>query len=359
MPTIMPLNAEEKPAEKDPEALVETKPEDNDAQKAKLAEESRKLTADLLTSKKYNLPIKEKRFKPLISFSLGLPAVLNIKRLARIPSKKEVNSSLSAATEVVKPTAKLPKRKSLLFMLVGVVAILFVGGFVAVDSGAINLGFKLPVRIFGKSSSAKKADVGSIVSTDTLSNSQGKLLLPKSGIRFTYDPKVFTLVADDGVGHDGVYAALIPTGQTAATATSDVSISEFPGRDTSTILGCAKDASCTNNISDFTAIKLDNVKKQDLYLVTYIRKTVQSTTTLFSPLTSISMAAKPEDLNDPEKRIISIKDDKGVNTTLAMSIFMGTEGLNYKLQSIESARAYLNSDDFLKYGQVLLSASDQ
>ena len=43
----------------------------SDVDKAKAVEESRKLIADLLTSKKYNLPIKEKRLKPLVSFSLG------------------------------------------------------------------------------------------------------------------------------------------------------------------------------------------------------------------------------------------------------------------------------------------------
>lgn len=86
--------------------------------------------AELLQSKEYHLPIREKRSRPLLTFAL-LP-----KR-----TKKSKRKQLSEPTE--NTSKKKPTKKSARMQLV-VLLVIVVGLVVAIDAGWLSLGFELP-----------------------------------------------------------------------------------------------------------------------------------------------------------------------------------------------------------------------
>ena len=98
-------------------------------------DESHKKIAELVSSKKYNLAIKEKRTKPLLDFSLG------IRHKKKQVSKKHTKKS----QEPKKPQSKKKK-------IIESVAIigLWVGLFIAIDLGLIDIGWKPPFSLFNK-----------------------------------------------------------------------------------------------------------------------------------------------------------------------------------------------------------------
>ncbi len=90
--------------------------------------------AEMISSKKYALDIKEKRTKPLLVFSV-LPA--KHKKAAAKPKKSSKQDK--------KPAAKSKKS----WQVVVLVA-LVIGLYLAIDMGWLDLGFKLPFSIFGE-----------------------------------------------------------------------------------------------------------------------------------------------------------------------------------------------------------------
>lgn len=95
-------------------------------------DEANKKIAELISSKQYILPIKERRTKPLLVLSLSTR-----KKKKSIPSRKPTNKT-------VKPKGK-DKKMIQLVVLVGLV----IGLFLAIDIGWIDIGLKLPFSLFG------------------------------------------------------------------------------------------------------------------------------------------------------------------------------------------------------------------
>jgi cobalamin biosynthesis Mg chelatase CobN len=89
-------------------------------------EAERKKVAEMIASKKYFLPIKEKRTNPALTFTL-LP-------------KKSKKKSATKKTE----STKKPKAKNKQTLLLGILALVLVGALVAIDAGVIDVGIKLP-----------------------------------------------------------------------------------------------------------------------------------------------------------------------------------------------------------------------
>ena len=89
-------------------------------------EAERKKVAEMIVSKKYFLPIKEKRTNPALTFAL-------------LPKKSKKKSTVKK-TE----TTKKPKARNKQMLLLGVLVLVLVGAVVAIDAGVIDVGIKLP-----------------------------------------------------------------------------------------------------------------------------------------------------------------------------------------------------------------------
>ena len=90
-------------------------------------EEKRKALQEMITSKKYELPIKEKRSRPLLTFGL-------------IPKK----SRRSKKKKIVKKEQQQNKPKSHQKILIIVLVVVVIGAVLAIDAGMIDIGVKLP-----------------------------------------------------------------------------------------------------------------------------------------------------------------------------------------------------------------------
>lgn len=91
--------------------------------------------AQLIRSKKYNLPIKERRSKPFVTFMSLSP-----KRSKKRKSKKNLKKSSS----------KAPQSKSKKFIEIAVIIVIWAGLYVAIDSGVLDIGWKPPFSLFNR-----------------------------------------------------------------------------------------------------------------------------------------------------------------------------------------------------------------
>ena len=92
------------------------------------AEKNREKIAEIITSKKYFLPIREKRSKPLLT-------------LAFLPKKSK---KLKKKISKVPDTPQRKKANSTQTMLVVILVVVLIGAVVAIDAGMIDIGIKLP-----------------------------------------------------------------------------------------------------------------------------------------------------------------------------------------------------------------------
>lgn len=101
-------------------------------------EESRKKIIELISSKKYQLDIKEKRAKPLLTLSI----------LPKRSKKSKKKQTVSKKTEK-KPPKKVESKKAKLIKL-GIILVMWAGFYVALDMGVIEIGWRPPFTIFGE-----------------------------------------------------------------------------------------------------------------------------------------------------------------------------------------------------------------
>ena len=123
---------EQKPAE-GTEVPTQDKQEKDVKKDEKLVDDAQSKIAELLSSKKYTLSIKEKRTKPLLDFSLGIKK-----------HKKSIKKKQKSKKE------KEPVSKKKQMIEIAVVAVLLLGLFFAIDTGLVDIGWKPPFTIFGK-----------------------------------------------------------------------------------------------------------------------------------------------------------------------------------------------------------------
>lgn len=130
METVTVLPTPDTPAEQTADPVSPAKAAESATNKQ---DEANKKIAELINSKKYNLTIKERRTKPLLVFSI-------------LPKKKKKNSlkKKKKSKKDEKPHSKHKKT----IQIVAVVLI-WVGLFLAVDVGWLDIGVKLPFTLFG------------------------------------------------------------------------------------------------------------------------------------------------------------------------------------------------------------------
>lgn len=94
-------------------------------------EAERKKTAELIATKKFFLPIREKRSKPLLTLSF-------------LPKKNKKVKKKVAKVSKVADTPRKKKSSSSQTILVVVLVVVLIGAVLAIDAGIIDIGVKLP-----------------------------------------------------------------------------------------------------------------------------------------------------------------------------------------------------------------------
>jgi len=110
---------------------IEQKKEDPQKEALQKAE----VIAQLIRSKKYNLPIKERRSKPFVTFMSLSP-----KRSKKRKSKKNLKKS----------SPKASQSKSKKFIEIAVIIVIWAGLYVAIDIGVLDVGWKPPFSFFNR-----------------------------------------------------------------------------------------------------------------------------------------------------------------------------------------------------------------
>lgn len=121
-----------------------TQQDDQDKLKADVEKdnEQRKKILELITSKKFNLGIKEKRSTPILTVSL----------MPKKSKKSKHKSSSTGKTEAQKSSKKIESKNAKLIKLAVILA-LWVGFYLAIDAGLIDIGWKPPISLIGKEES--------------------------------------------------------------------------------------------------------------------------------------------------------------------------------------------------------------
>jgi hypothetical protein len=93
---------------------------------------------ELILSKKYALPIKEKRYRPLLTFAL-LPE--------KSKQPKQLKPTYRAQSSKKEPATQATTMRT--YVSLGLLAVLILGTFIAIDAQFIDVGWTPPFSIFG------------------------------------------------------------------------------------------------------------------------------------------------------------------------------------------------------------------
>jgi hypothetical protein len=127
--------AEIKKTQEAPTASLQTAPQSDLKDEALVkGDTDRKKVIDMISTKKYFLPIKEKRQNPALTFAF-------------LPKKsKKTKKTNSKKTENIKK----PKTNSKQTLLIVILVVVLVATVIAIDAGVIDIGVKLPFHLIKK-----------------------------------------------------------------------------------------------------------------------------------------------------------------------------------------------------------------
>jgi hypothetical protein len=103
------------------------------------ADDRNKVIADLINTKKYNLNIKEKHTTPIITFGFAKTR----------DRKTRKNTKKSQKTTVKKENGKKTESAKAKRIKLAVIGLLWVGAYMALDMGLIDIGWRPPFTIIG------------------------------------------------------------------------------------------------------------------------------------------------------------------------------------------------------------------